>query len=57
MIRKTQRTDSATVRIIAVTANVMRDDIARALSSGMDGHIGKPIDFDEAYKIMARMLQ
>jgi signal transduction histidine kinase/ActR/RegA family two-component response regulator len=57
MIRKSQRGDSETVKIIAVTANVMRDDIARALSSGMNGHIGKPIDFDEAYKIMAHMLQ
>ena len=33
------------VPIIAMTANVFREDIERCLSVGMDGHIGKPIDF------------
>jgi signal transduction histidine kinase/CheY-like chemotaxis protein len=57
MIRKSGRADSEKIKIVAVTANVMRDDIMRVYESGMNGHIGKPIDFGEAYKIMAKLLQ
>ncbi|MDR0838615.1 MAG: response regulator [Oscillospiraceae bacterium] len=57
MIRKSEKSDAKTIKIVAVTANVMRDDIARAYASGMDGHLGKPIDFGEAYKTMATMLK
>jgi len=33
------------VPIIAMTANVFREDIERCLDAGMDNHIGKPLDF------------
>jgi signal transduction histidine kinase/DNA-binding response OmpR family regulator len=35
------------VKIIAMTANVFRDDVERCLEAGMDNHIGKPVDFNE----------
>jgi CheY-like chemotaxis protein len=35
------------VPIIAMTANVFKEDIERCLASGMDGHVGKPLDFKE----------
>jgi len=35
--------------IIAMTANVFKDDINACLEAGMDGHIGKPLDLDEVY--------
>ncbi|MEO5334380.1 MAG: response regulator [Magnetococcus sp. YQC-5] len=35
--------------IIAMTANVMSDDIARCLAVGMNDHIGKPIDPQKLY--------
>ncbi|MDR1932295.1 MAG: response regulator [Spirochaetales bacterium] len=35
------------VPIIAMTANVFREDIEKCLASGMDDHVGKPINMDE----------
>jgi CheY-like chemotaxis protein len=35
------------IPIIAMTANVFREDIERCLESGMNGHVGKPIDLAE----------
>ena len=35
------------VPIIAMTANVFREDIERCLACGMNDHIGKPLDMEE----------
>jgi CheY-like chemotaxis protein len=35
------------IPIIAMTANVVREDIERCLDAGMNDHLGKPLDFDE----------
>jgi len=35
------------VPIIAMTANVFKEDIEKCLAADMDNHIGKPIDFEE----------
>jgi len=39
--------------IIAMTANVMKTDIDKAIRSGMNGHIGKPIDVKSLFASMA----
>lgn len=43
-IRSSKRSDSASIRIIAMTANTFAEDVARARDAGMDGHLAKPID-------------
>jgi CheY-like chemotaxis protein len=35
------------VPIIAMTANVFKEDIEKCLAAGMDSHVGKPLDFEE----------
>jgi two-component system, cell cycle response regulator DivK len=34
------------VKVVALTANVLPQDEARAHAAGFDGFIGKPVDFD-----------
>jgi hemerythrin-like metal-binding protein len=35
------------VPIVAMTANVFKEDVEKALAAGMNDHIGKPLDFDD----------
>ncbi len=55
-IRACAKPDAAKTPIIAMTANVFKEDIEKAMSTGMDAHIGKPIDAKELiaklYKII-----
>ena len=45
-----------TVPIIAMTANVFREDIDRCLDAGMNGHVGKPLNFDEVIQQLRKYL-
>jgi signal transduction histidine kinase/CheY-like chemotaxis protein len=46
-IRALNVPEAKTIRIIAMTANVFREDIERCLEAGMDNHLGKPLEFEE----------
>ena len=44
------------IPIIAMTANVFKEDVENCIEAGMDDHIGKPLDFDAVLQILRRHL-
>lgn len=46
----------ADVPILALTANAMKDDEARAFAAGCDGYVAKPMDIDRLLETIARLL-
>ncbi|MDR0852932.1 MAG: response regulator [Clostridiales Family XIII bacterium] len=55
-IRASETAGAKDVPIIAMTANVFKDDIDRALAAGMNGHLGKPIVIDDVLAMLAKYL-
>ncbi|MCL2143987.1 MAG: response regulator [Endomicrobia bacterium] len=55
-IRAIANPKAKTVPIIAMTANVFKEDIEKSLASGMNAHVGKPINIDEVLSIMRKYL-
>ncbi|MDR1203894.1 MAG: response regulator [Peptococcaceae bacterium] len=44
------------VPIVAMTANVFREDIEKCLASGMNDHLGKPMDLDDVLRKLRQYL-
>ena len=56
-IRSSIHPQSATIPIIAMTANAFAEDIKNALSAGMNAHIAKPIDPQKLYETLAAYIK
>jgi signal transduction histidine kinase len=56
LIRTFNHPKAKTVPIIAMTANVFREDIERCHAAGMNDHIGKPLDFNAVKAILKQYL-
>ena len=54
-IRKLERKDAA-VPVIAMTANVMQDDMRRAMDSGMNAHLAKPVEMETLFRTLNEQL-
>jgi len=48
---------SPVVPIVAMTANVFKEDVENAKAAGMDAHLGKPIVLNDVFDIMRRYLR
>ncbi|MGF7017975.1 signal transduction histidine kinase/iron only hydrogenase large subunit-like protein [Lachnospiraceae bacterium PF1-21] len=55
-IRSLSHPAAQNIPIIAMTANVFREDVMRCLESGMNAHIGKPINTAELLQVTAKYL-
>ena len=56
-IRALEDPARAKIRILAMTANAFEEDRKAAFVAGMDGFLSKPIDIDELWKTLRRLLQ
>ena len=55
-IRKSTHPQAGSIRIIAMSANTFSDDVHAALESGMNAHVGKPIDMDVLADVLSAVL-
>ncbi len=55
VIRKLPRED-VDIPILAMSANAFLEDRRKSMESGMNGHISKPVDYDEVRRIIGEQL-
>jgi len=55
-IREMNLPKAKDIPIIAMSANVFREDVEKCLQAGMNGHLGKPLNFDEVLEKLKSFL-
>jgi len=56
LIRAMDNEWAAKIPIVAMTANVFREDIEKCLAAGMNEHIGKPLDINDVLEKLRKYL-
>jgi CheY-like chemotaxis protein len=56
LIRSGKSPHAGTVPIIAMTANVFREDVERSISSGMNAHLGKPVELNKLLPVLRKYI-
>lgn len=56
-IRNSNKEDSHSLPIIAMTADAYEDDVKRCLEAGMDSHVSKPIDRNLLLSELSRLIK
>lgn len=49
--------NAKTVPIVAMTANVFMEDIIKCREAGMNGHLSKPVDYDQIVGVLRQFLK
>lgn len=55
-IRAQDRADAKRIPIVALTANAFKEDIDKALQSGMNAHLAKPMEIDKVLEVTFRLI-
>ena len=52
-----KREDAGQIPIIAMTANAFHEDVVKAYESGMNGHLAKPVDYQQLFQTIKSFLE
>ena len=55
-IRQLALPNAKSIPIVAMTANVFKEDVEKCLAAGMNDHIGKPINIDDVLDVLRKYL-
>lgn len=55
-IRGSSRADAGAIPIVAMTANAFSEDVQKAIHTGMNDHVAKPIDINHFVKVLTKWL-
>jgi signal transduction histidine kinase/CheY-like chemotaxis protein len=56
-IRGSGKPNAKEIPIVAMTANVFKEDVEKCLEAGMNDHVGKPLDFEEVMGNLRKYLK
>ena len=56
-IRAIRKEDSQTIPIVAMSANAFDEDVQKSLESGMNDHLSKPLDTEQMYAVLDRLIR